>query len=60
MNERNEIIKKALMDKLTGSINIYTADDILTVADISEEEIHNFHEKITNEIDELTEKKSKK
>ena len=38
MDKRNELIKKALMDKLTGEgFNIYTADDILIVADITDE-----------------------
>ena len=59
-NKRNEIIKTALMDKVSGNINIFTADDILTVADISEEELQEFKEKIKSEIDGLADKKRDK
>ena len=57
MNKRDELIKTALMDKMTNNVNIYTAYDILTVANISEEEVKNFQEKIMIEINELTKKK---
>ena len=53
MNKRNEIIEKAIIEKLTGGVNIYTADDILTAANITEKEIQDFHAKMKNEIDEL-------
>ena len=59
MNKRDELIKKALIDKLSGNISIYTADDILTVADISDEEMYEFQDKITSEIKQLAEKKKK-
>ena len=59
-NKRDELIKKALIDKLSGNISIYSADDILTVADISDEETQEFQEKITAEIRQLAEKKKKK
>ena len=59
MNKRDEIIKKALVDKLSGNISIYSADDILTVADISEEEMWEFHNKFKIEIDNIAKKKKK-
>ena len=59
MSKRDELIKSALTEKLTDGINIYTADDILTVADISGEEMQALHEKIKSEIDGLAKKKRK-
>ena len=58
-NKRDELIQKALMDKLSGNISIYSADDILTVADISDEEMQEFYKKVTVEIKQLAEKKKK-
>ena len=52
-NKRDELIKNALMDKLSGNITIYSADDILTAADITDEETQDFHEKIQSEIARL-------
>ena len=60
MNKREELIKSALLEKLSGGMNIYTADDILVVADISDEEMQDFHEKIKIEIMRLAMKKKSK
>ena len=59
MNKRDKLIKNALIGKLSSGITVYTADDILTVADISDEEMQDFHEKINIEIDGLAKKKRK-
>ena len=55
--KRDELIKSALMAKLSGGIDIYTADDILTAADISDAELQDFREKVHADIDRLAEKK---
>ena len=57
MNNREKLIKQALMDKLSDGMEIYTADDILTVADISDEEMTAFREIIEREIDTLAKKR---
>ena len=58
MNKRDELIKQALIEKVSGGLdNIYTADDILTVADISNEEMATFQDMVECEINELTKKK---
>ena len=53
-NKREELIKRALLDKLNDSIDIYTADDILTVANIDETELTELRENIQADIDRLT------
>lgn len=58
-NKRDELIKSALMDKISDGFNVYTADDILTVADISEAERKEFIEKIHEDIYQIVEKKRK-
>lgn len=46
---RDEIVKKAILDKIGADIEIFTASDILTVAEISAEEIKSLTESIENE-----------
>lgn len=46
---REQIIKKAILDKIGADIEIFTASDILTVAEISTEEIKSLTESIENE-----------
>jgi len=58
-NKREKLIKSALMDKISDDTNIYTADDILTVADISEEERQELIVKINEDIYKIVEKKKK-
>ena len=58
MSKREELIKRALMDQLSGGFDIYTADDILTVADITETELKEFQDKIKADIERLADKKS--
>jgi hypothetical protein len=58
-NKREKLIKNALMDKINGELNIYSADDILTAADISEEERRELVEKIHEDIYRIVEKKKK-
>ena len=57
MGTREDIIKKALMDKLSGGMDIFTADDILTVADIGEDEMTELRESIETEMERLSRKK---
>jgi len=59
-NKREELIKKALLEQLSGigkGVNLYTSDDILLAADISETEMKEFHGKIKKEIERLAFKK---
>ena len=56
-NKREEIIKKAMIDKLSDGLNVYTADDILTVADIDEIELQEFYNKIQADINKLARKR---
>ena len=62
MGNRDELIQTALMEKLSGGITltIYTADDILTAADISDDEMQNFQKKIKSEIEKIATKKQRK
>ena len=59
MNTREELIKCALMNIISGGFDVYTAEDILTVADITEEEREEFRAKIENDIALLATKKKK-
>ena len=56
-SKREELIKSALMDKISDGFNMYTADDILTVADISEAEMQDFQYKIQADVIRLAGKK---
>jgi len=46
MVERDEIIAKAVMQKLTDGIEFFTADDILKVAGIDNTKLRQIHETI--------------
>lgn len=56
---RDKLIRSALMDKISDGFNVYTADDILTVADISEAERQELVKKIHEDIYRIVEKKKK-
>ena len=56
-NKRDKLIKSALMAKLSDGFDMYTADDILTMADITETERQEFYDKIKSEIEKLAMKK---
>ena len=59
MSRREELIRRALMEKIAGGMDIYTADDILTVADITDEEMQEFRENIQAEVDVLATRREK-
>lgn len=45
-NARDEIIRKAVLEKLSEGINFFSADDILTVAGIDEAQLKRISESI--------------
>ena len=53
-DRRSELIHSAIMDKVTGGIAIFTSDDILTVAGITNEEIEKVALQLQNSVDTLT------
>ena len=57
--KRDELIKSALMNIISGGFDVYTAEDILIVAGITEEEREEFRAKIDNDIASLAAKKKK-
>ena len=57
MSRREELIRRALMEKIAGGMDIFTADDILAAADITDEEMQEFQEKVQAEVDGLAKKK---
>lgn len=40
MDERMEIIKKAVLERLSEGVNFFTAEDILIVAGIDDNKLH--------------------
>lgn len=48
-NLRDEIIHKAVLEKLSEGINFFTADDILVVAGIDEIKLQQISERVKNE-----------
>ena len=45
-DEREEIIRKAIIEKLSSGFDYFTADDILTVAEIDETQLNQIAENI--------------
>lgn len=45
-DEREEIIRKAIIEKLSSGFDYFTADDILTVAEIDETQLKQIAENI--------------
>jgi len=58
-NKREELIKSALLNKVSDGMDIYTADDILIVADITDAELQEFQDKIQDDIEQLASKKKR-
>jgi hypothetical protein len=58
-SKRDKLIKNALLDKINDALSIYTADDILTAADITETELQEFHDKIKKDVEKLADKNKK-
>ena len=57
---RNELILRAIVDKLGCSTEIYTAEDILLAADIENENLQEVQERLTNSVDEIVKRKEEK
>lgn len=53
-DKRNQLITEAILDKLNTGTGIYTSEDILTVANIKEENIKELLEKMKNNVAEIT------
>ena len=53
-DKRNQLITEAILDKLNTGTGIFTSEDILTVADIKEENIKELLEKMKNNVAEIT------
>lgn len=51
---RNELITQAILDKLNTGTGIFTAEDILTVANIHEQDLQKFLEQLEGGVAELT------
>lgn len=58
MNEkRNQLIQRAIVDKLGSDVEIYTAEDILLAANIENENLQEVANKLKDNIAELVKKK---
>lgn len=57
---RNQLILRAIVDKLGSGIEIYTAEDILLVANIESENLQEVQERLTNSVDEIVKRKEEK
>jgi len=53
---RTDIIRQALMEKAGHGVSMFTADDILIVAGISEKEIKEFKRQVDDNINRLAAK----
>ena len=58
--DRNELILRAIVDKLGCGTEIYTAEDILLAADIENENLQEIQERLTNNVDEIVKRKEEK
>ena len=52
--KRNQLITQAILDKLNTGTGIFTAEDILTVANIQEQDLQKFLEQLEGGVAELT------
>lgn len=57
---RNELILRAIADKLGCGIEIYTAEDILLAANIESKNLQEVQEKLVNSVDEIVKRKEEK
>lgn len=53
-DKRNQLITQAVLDKLGSGTGIYTSDDILTAANIKEENLKELLEKMKGNVAEIT------
>ncbi len=57
---RNQLITQAILDRLNTDTGIYTAEDILVVADISDQNLQKFLEQLEENVAEITGKQKNK
>ena len=57
---RNQLILRAIIDKLGSGTEIYTTEDILLAADIENENLQEIQERLTNNVDEIVKRKEEK
>ncbi len=57
---RNQLILRAIIDKLGSGTEIYTAEDILLAANIESENLQEVQERLTNSVDEIVKRKEEK
>lgn len=55
-DKRNQLIMQAVLDKLGSGTGIYTSEDILTVANISDENLRDLLGKLQSNVKKVTEK----
>ena len=55
-DKRNQLIMQAVLDKLSSGTGIYTSEDILTVANISDENLRDLLGKLQSNVKKVTEK----
>ena len=55
-DKRNQLITQAVLDKLCSGTGIYTSEDILTVANISDENLRDLLGKLQSNVKKVTEK----
>lgn len=53
---RNQLITQAILDKLNTGTGIYTAEDILVAANISDQNLQKFLEQLEGNVAEITRK----
>ena len=54
-DKRNQLITQAVLDKLGSGTGIYTSEDILTVANISDENLRDLLGKLQSNVKKVTE-----
>ena len=57
---RNQLILRAIIDKLGSGTEIYTAEDILLAANIESENLQEVQERLTNSVEEIVKRKEEK
>ena len=58
--KRNQLILQAILDKLGSGTGIYTSEDILTAANIEEQDLNEMLEQLQNDISKMTRKGEKR
>lgn len=55
--KRNQLISQAILDKLaSGGMGVYTSEDILTVANIDEQDLNKILKEFQNDVADITRK----